>query len=153
MLAEDASKGIDMTKIKFAAIAVALSASCGFGSIAAAAPLAPAPIGRLGADNPVEHVDYACGPGRHITPFGVCRPNFYGGGFYGPRFGYGGGRRFYRGGGYGGRGYGGGGRRFGGGGFGGGGRAFGGGGRGFGGGGRGGGGHGGGHGGGGHGHR
>lgn len=53
------------------AIAIALS---GLGvSVAEAMPMAAV---QSGATNNVVQVDYACGRGFHITPWGDCRPNW-----------------------------------------------------------------------------
>jgi hypothetical protein len=53
------------------AMAIALS---GFGvSVAEAMPIGAV---QSGATNNVVQVDYACGRGFHVTPWGDCRPNW-----------------------------------------------------------------------------
>lgn len=45
------------------------------GFAASAAQAMPAPAIDAGSPSSVVKVDYACGPGWHVTPYGHCRPN------------------------------------------------------------------------------
>jgi hypothetical protein len=40
------------------------------------------PIGATSADSShMRKIDWACGPGLHVTPWGRCVPNYWGGGY------------------------------------------------------------------------
>lgn len=45
------------------------------GLAASAAQAMPAPAVDRGAPSSVVNIDYACGRGWHVTPWGHCRPN------------------------------------------------------------------------------
>jgi hypothetical protein len=93
----DIDGGQIMMHVKVLGMAAVLAGSLGLATAAQAAPLAPMPLGSLGRDAEVQQVDWACGPGAHLNPWGHCRPNWgprpywgrpvvYGGyGYYRPR--------------------------------------------------------------------
>ncbi|UMY16583.1 hypothetical protein MMB17_18105 [Methylobacterium organophilum] len=83
-----------MRHAKVLAMAAAIAGGLGLATAAQAAPFSPAP---LGASAPIEKVDWACGPGFHLNPWGHCRPNWgYGPRPYWRRSWYGPGPGFYR---------------------------------------------------------
>lgn len=54
------------------------------GAIVTPEPSSALPIGAVTADSTsIEHTDWACGPGRHINPWGSCVPNYWSGYGYG----------------------------------------------------------------------
>ncbi|KAB1077900.1 GCG_CRPN prefix-to-repeats domain-containing protein [Methylobacterium soli] len=98
-----------MRHVNVLGMAAVIAGSLGVAGVASAAPLAPAPLAASGGEALIRNVDWSCGPGAHLNPWGRCRPNWgprpywrrpvvYGGygyarprpydrpyGFYGPR--------------------------------------------------------------------
>jgi len=88
-------------------LAAVIAAGLGLATTADAAPFSPLPLPDQGGAT-IERVDYECGPGWHLNPWGHCRPNrpqgwgYRGGWGYGPppppppqRYGFYGPRPFY----------------------------------------------------------
>src|SRR5262245_35236467 len=66
----------EVFEMKISVIATALVLGGAAVSTAQAMP-SPAPVDTAKASQ-IVHVDYACGRGWHLTPWGHCRPNRYG---------------------------------------------------------------------------
>lgn len=89
-----------MMRLNTLGIAAAIAGGLGLATAANAAPIAPAQLGPSGEGAVVEKAGLICGPGFHLNPWGVCRPNwgprrYWGGPVYRP-YGYYRPRPFYR---------------------------------------------------------
>jgi hypothetical protein len=87
---------LEVIEMKSSLIATALVLAGLAASSAEAMPVAAGPAG-VGKEAPVVRIDYACGRGWHVTPWGECRPNrwrrppppYYWGHRPPPRYGWG----------------------------------------------------------------